>query len=341
MLTKLKSLVSSLNCDIGIDLGTANTVVYMNQKGIVLREPSVVAIDKKTEHVLAIGAEAQKMVGRTPGSIIAVRPMKDGVIADYATTEAMIQTFIKKILSKPRLSQPRILIGIPYGITNVERRAILDAARSSSRNKVYLVDEPMAAAVGANIDVENPQGEMIVDIGGGTTEVAVISMGSIVVSESIRVAGDEFDEAIISFCRKTHQLLIGSQMSEKIKINIGSATPFDKERSMSITGRDLMTGLPRKVTIESDDIRGALREPITRILHALRRTLERTPPELSSDIVHNGLLLTGGGSLLHGLDTLFQEEVHISVRMAEDPLSCVALGTGKILSQMSVWSKRL
>ena len=328
---------SLVSADIGIDLGTANTVVYVKRKGIVLREPSVVAIDSHHRHVLAIGTDAQKMVGRTTSSIIAIRPMKDGVIADFSITEAMIKSFLAQVCPRFCLIKPKLLIGIPYGITNVERRAIFDAAGFARTKKVYLIEEPIAAAVGAGIDIESAHGHMVVDIGGGTTEVAVISLGAIVVSESIRVAGDELNEAIQHYCRKEHNVLIGERMSEQVKISIGSAAPFPEPRYMVITGRDMVTGLPKKVELSSDDIRGVLREPISSILNAIRRTFERTPPELSADIVDSGLILTGGGALLYGLDILFQDETHIPVKIAEDPLSCVALGTGHVLERMQRW----
>ena len=320
--------------DIGIDLGTANTVVYVKGHGITLREPSVVALDKSSHHILAIGEEARKMVGRTPGSIIAVRPMKDGVIADFEITEAMIRHFIKKVSKNYRFVRPRVLVGIPYGITNVEKRAVLDAARHAGAKESFLMEEPLAAAIGSDIDVQEPKGTMVIDIGGGTTEVAVISLGGIVVSESIRVAGDEFDDAIISHCRKQYNLLIGERMAEMVKIKIGSAAPFSKEKTIDVTGRDLLTGLPKTLTLSSYEIRDCLSEPMKTILNALRRTLERTPPELASDIIDSGILLTGGGALLYGLAKFFAEETQIPINMSDDPLSCVALGTGYVLEEL-------
>ena len=347
MISLFKSLWSGLNSfcqafyfvspDVGIDLGTANTVVYLKKQGIVLREPSVVAIDSNHRNVLAIGDAAQKMVGRTSASIIAIRPMKDGVIADFVITEAMIKSFLKLVCPRYSMVKPRLLIGVPYGITNVERRAIYDAAGFAKTKKVVLVEEPIAAAIGADVNIESAHGHMVVDIGGGTTEVAVISLGAIVVSESIRVAGDEFTEAIMTYCRKDHSILIGERMAEQVKIEIGSAIPFPKLKTMTITGRDMVSGLPKKIDVSSDDIRGVLLEPISSILNAIRRTFERTPPELSSDIVDSGLVLTGGGALLYGLDRLLQEETHIPVKVANDPLSCVALGTGHILEGMDNW----
>jgi rod shape-determining protein MreB and related proteins len=327
--------------DIGIDLGTANTVVFVRGKGIVLREPSVVALDRKTNQVLAIGEEARSMVGRTPGNIIAVRPMKDGVIADFETTEAMIRAFIKKVVKGRFFTRPRVLIGIPYGITGVEKRAVLDAARSAGAKESYLIEEPMAAAIGAGVPIESPHGYMVIDIGGGTTEVAVISLGGIVVSESIRVAGDELDDAITAHCRKNYNLLIGERMAEKVKIRIGSAMPFSEEKKIDVTGRDLLTGMPKTFSISSYEVRDALAEPLSQILGTVRRTLERTPPELSSDILDQGLLLTGGGSLLYGLSKYFNQETDIKVIMADDPLSCVALGTGIVMEEMDDWLKVL
>jgi rod shape-determining protein MreB len=317
--------------DMGIDLGTANTVVYVRGEGIVVREPSVVAIDKATRQVMAIGEEAYSMVGRTPGNIIAVRPMKDGVIADFDITEKMIREFVKKAITGSRISRPRVLVGVPWGITDVEKRAVLDASYNAGARETYLIDEPMAAAVGAGIPVEQPSGHMIVDVGGGTTEVAVISLGGIVTCKSIRIAGNELDDSIISHCRKNYNLLIGERMAEKIKIDIGSAYPFDEERTQSVRGRDLLSGLPRTFTLSSYEIRDALAEPVAAIIDTVKMTLERTPPELSSDIMEQGIVMTGGGSLLHGLVKLVAEETGIKIRRAEDPLSCVAIGTGRIL----------
>jgi len=327
--------------DVGIDLGTANTVVFVQGEGIILREPSVVALDRSSNRVLAIGEQARLMVGRTPGNIIAVRPMRDGVIADFETTEAMIRSFIQKASQKKYFARPRVLIGVPCGITSVEKRAVLDAAKQAGAKEAYLIEEPMAAAIGARLPVEEPCGHMIIDIGGGTTEVAVISLGGIVVSESIRVAGDEFDSAIIDHCRKSYNLLIGERMAEQVKIRIGSSIPFSEEKTMDVTGRDLLSGLPKTFTLSSYEIRDAVAEPMAAILNTLRRTLERTPPELASDIVDTGVLLTGGGSLLYGLSQYFQDETEIKMHMAEDPLSCVALGTGHVLENMDTWLDKL
>ncbi len=318
----------------GIDLGTANTVVFVRGQGIVLREPSVVAMDKKTNKTLAIGEEAWKMVGRTPGNIIAVRPMKDGVIADFEMTEMMIRTFIQKASQRAHFARPRVLIGIPWGITSVEKRAVVDAARQAGAKETYLIEEPMAAAIGAGVPVGDPAGQMIIDIGGGTTEVAVISLGGIVVCQSVRVAGDEFDDAIVAHCRKNYNLLIGEHMAERVKTEIGSAFPFDEEKKLEVKGRDLLSGLPKTFTLSSAEIRDALMEPITTIIETVRITLEKTPPELSADLMDKGILLTGGGSLVWGLDKLLYEETKIPVRRANDPLSCVALGTGQVLEEI-------
>lgn len=317
--------------DLGIDLGTANTVVYLRGKGIILSEPSVVAIDTVTQEVLAIGADAYSMVGRTPGNIIAVRPMKDGVIANFEMAEKMVRSFIKKIDNQNRFFKPRILIGVPWGITDVEKRAVLESGYQAGAKEVLLIEEPMAAAIGAGVPVLEPEGNMVVDIGGGTTEVAVISLGGTVICKSSRVAGDEFDEAIVAHCRKNYNLLIGERMSETIKKQIGSAYPFEEERNMGVRGRDLLSGLPKTFTISSMEIRDALSESVSTIIDMVRFTLEKTPPELSGDIIKKGILLTGGGALLHGLDKAIHEETQLTVRIAKDPLSCVALGTGRVL----------
>jgi len=316
--------------DMGIDLGTANTVVYMRNEGIVVREPSVVAIDKKTKSVMAIGNEAYSMVGRTPGNIIAVRPMKDGVIADFDITQKMVKSFILKA-AEGKVTRPRVLIGVPWGITDVEKRAVLEAAIQAGASEVFLIEEPMAAAIGAKLPVTEPKGQMIVDIGGGTTEVAVIALSGIVTCNSIQIAGDEFDDAIITHCRKNYNLLIGERMAEKVKMTIGSAYPFEEEKDMSVKGRDLLSGLPRTFTLSSYEIRDALSEPVSAIVETIKLTLEKTPPELSADIIDSGIVMAGGGSLLHGLMAYIESEISIKVRQAEDPLSCVAIGTGKIL----------
>ena len=329
LIKKFKDLISQ---DIGIDLGTRNTVAYLRGEGVVVREPSMVAIDQKSGSVMAIGYEAYNMIGRTPGNIIAVRPMKDGVIADFDMTEKMVREFVKKINEgRRRFGRPRILLGIPWGITPVEKRAVSDAAYQAGAKEALLIDEPMAAAIGAGVPVETPKGHMIIDIGGGTTEVAVISLAGIVVCHSIRIAGDEFDEAIVSHCRKNYNLLIGERMAERVKFEIGSAYPYDEEKSMQVKGRDLVSGMPRTFTISSYEIRDALSECVEAIADTVRLTLEKTPPELAGDIAEHGILMSGGGSLLYGITTYIQEEVNIPVRLAEDPLSAVAVGTGMVL----------
>lgn len=332
------SILKNFSKDMGIDLGTANTVVYVRGVGIVVREPSVVALDKATRQVMAIGQEAYSMVGRTPGNIIAVRPMKDGVIANFDITEKMIREFVKKAIAGSRISRPRVLIGVPWGITDVEKRAVLDASYNAGAKETFLIDEPMAAAVGAGLAVDQPTGQMVVDIGGGTTEVAVISLGGIVTCRSIRIAGNELDDAIIAHCRKNYNLLIGERMAEKIKIDIGSAYPFDEELTQAVRGRDLLSGLPRTFTLSSYEIRDALSEPVAAIVDTVKMTLERTPPELSADIMEHGIVMAGGGSLLHGLVKYLSEETGIAIRRAEDPLSCVAIGTGRILETESLMS---
>ena len=316
------------NHDIGIDLGTANTLVFMRDKGIVMREPSVVAIDVRTDQVKAVGSEAKQMIGRTPGSIQAVRPLKDGVIADFEVTEAMLRYFIRKTTKGRVFSKPRVVICIPSGVTEVERRAVHDAAYNAGAKEVELIDEPMAAAMGAGLPVDEATGSMVVDIGGGTSEVAVISLGDIVTSCSVRVAGDKLDEAIISYVKKKYNLLIGERTAEDIKIRIGSAYPCQEEATMSIKGRNLMDGLPKNIEISSEEVREALGDSLAAIVDAIRSTLENTPPELSADIIDHGIMLTGGGALLRGLDQLISKETSMPVRIAEEPLDCVADGTG-------------
>jgi len=327
--------------DIGIDLGTANTLVYVKGDGIVLREPSVVAIEKNTNKVLALGKEAKNMLGRTPGNIIAIRPMRDGVIADFEITEVMLRHFIQKVLKKKTLIRPRIVIGVPSGITGVEKRAVLDAAMHAGAREAYLIEEPMAAAIGSNLPISDAAGNLIVDIGGGTTEVAVIALGGIVVSKSVRVAGDEMDEAIVSHCRKNYNLLIGERTAEDIKIELGSAFPSEEEGSMQVRGRDLVTGLPKTFTLTSAEVRDALLEPVTTIVDAIRLTLEKTPPELASDIVDRGIVMTGGGALLRDLDKYIAQETDMSVFVVDDPLSSVCYGTGKVLDEIETLKKVL
>ena len=320
--------------DIGIDLGTANVLIHLKGKGIVLNEPSVVAIDKKTNKVLAVGEEARQMVGRTPGNIVAIRPLKDGVIADFDVTEAMLKHFINKLDLKGFLSKPRILICCPTNITSVEQKAIREAAEKSGGKKVYLEEEPKVAAIGAGMDIFQPSGNMVVDIGGGTTDVAVLSMGDIVTSESIKVAGDVFDNDILQYIKKEYKLLIGERTAENIKTTIGTVFPGGRNDSMDIRGRDMVTGLPRTIEINSEEIEQALRESIGMIVQAAKDVLEKTPPELSADIIDRGVILTGGGALLHGIDQLLIEELKVPVFVAENPMDCVAIGTGIMLDNI-------
>lgn len=318
--------------DMGIDLGTANTLVYVSGKGIVLQEPSVVAIDQDLKIPLAVGEEAKKMIGRTPGNVIAVRPLRDGVIADFDTAELMLKTFIGRVRGKT-LSQPRIIIGIPSGVTGVERRAVIEAATQAGASEVRLIDEPIAAAIGAGLPVSEATGNMIIDIGGGTTEVAVLSLQGTVISESVRVAGDELNEAIIQYIKKVHNLVIGERTAEEIKIQVGSAYPTaeDNEVVMEVRGLHLLSGLPRTVTIKGPEIRESMSEPLSVIVEAVKRTLERTPPELAADIIDRGIMLAGGGALMRGLDTLISHETGIVTHVAADPLCCVVLGAGRVL----------
>lgn len=319
--------------DMGIDLGTANTLVYVKGKGIVLREPSVVAINNNTKKPLAVGSEAKLMIGRTPGNIVAIRPMKDGVIADFDITQTMLKKFIDKITAKSAFASPRIIVCFPSGVTEVEKRAILEATKQAGARDVVLMEEPMAAAIGAGLPVDEPTGSMIVDIGGGTTEVAVVSLGGIVTAKSLRVAGDELDHAIINYIKKEYNLMIGERTSEAIKMELGSAFKLEdeEERVMEIKGRDLVSGLPKIIEITETQIRSALKEPVASIIEAIKTTLEKTPPELSADIMDKGIMLAGGGALLRGLDELIKNETHMPVYIAESPLDCVALGAGKAL----------
>jgi rod shape-determining protein MreB len=317
----------------GIDLGTANTLVYVSGKGIVLQEPSVVAIDQTEKVPLAVGEDAKKMLGRTPGNVIALRPLRDGVIADFDTAELMLKHFIRRVHEGRTLVSPRIVIGIPSGVTGVERRAVMEAAAQAGARDVYLIDEPVAAAIGAGLPVAEPTGNLIVDIGGGTTEVAVLSLQGTVLSESVRIAGDELNEAIVQYMKKVHNLVIGERTSEEIKIQLGSAYPTqdDDDASMDVRGLHLLSGLPRTITIKGPEIRESMAEPLAVIVEAVKRTLERTPPELASDIIDRGIMLAGGGALLKGLDTLISHETGIVTHVAADPLSCVVLGTGRVL----------
>ena len=327
-------LFSLFSNDMGIDLGTANTLVYVKGQGIVLREPSVVAIDRDTRRVLAIGAEAKRMLGRTPASIVAVRPLKNGVIADFEVTQEMIKYFIRKVHNRRSLLHPRIVIGIPSGITEVERRAVQESAEQAGAREVYLIEEPMAAAIGADLPISEAHGNMIVDIGGGTTEAAVISLGGLVVSKSIDVAGDEMDEAVMMHFRRKYNLLIGETTSEDVKIQIGSVFPLKEEKTMEVKGRDQATGLPKTVLITSEEVRQSLMEPVQLILDVIKNTLEETPAELAADLVDRGIMLAGGGSLLRGLPDLIRQETELPVHRSADPLSCVAMGTGKFLEEL-------
>lgn len=334
-------LFGFLTNDIGIDLGTANTLVYVKGQGIVLNEPSVVALEKRSGKVLAIGIAAKEMLGRTPYEISAIRPMKDGVIADFEITERMLADFIRRVVKHRYLMKPRIVISVPSGITEVERRAVRDSAENAGAREVYLLPEPMAAAIGVGLPVDQPSGSMVIDIGGGTSEIAVIALNGIVNNTSIRIAGDEMDEAIVSYLKKNYNLLIGERTAEEIKWKIGSAYPLEKEESMEIKGRDLVAGVPKTMKITSAQIREALTEPIAVIVEAVRQALEQTPPELASDILDRGIIMTGGGALLHGLDRRLRQETNLPVIVADDPLTCVARGTGKCLEDLRQYSKVL
>lgn len=328
-------LLAFFSNDMGIDLGTATTLVYVKGQGIVLCEPSVVAVQKGTSSVLAVGEEAKRMLGRTPGNIVAIRPMRDGVIADFEITESMLRYFIKKAHnSRKFFVRPRMVIAIPSGITEVEKRAVKDSALHAGAREVYMIEEPMAAAIGVGLPIEEPAGNMIIDIGGGTTEIALISLAGIVFSRSIRIGGDEMDQAIIDYLKKTYNLMIGERTAEDIKIKIGSAFPLEEELTMEVRGRDLVAGLPKMITISSEEIREAMAEPIAQIVESVRITLERTPPELSADLIERGIVMAGAGSLLKGLPKLLSEETGLPVHLAEDPLTAVALGTGKVLSEI-------
>ena len=321
----------------GIDLGTANTLVHVKGRGIVLREPSVVAIKSDTGDVLAVGDEAKQMIGRTPGNIVAIRPMKDGVIADFDVTQAMLKYFIRKAMNTKSFVRPRVVVGVPSGVTEVEKRAVSDAAQQAGAREAYLIEGPMAAAIGAGLPVEEATGNMVVDIGGGTTEIAVISLGGIVTSRSIRIGGDEMDSAIVQYIKRMYNLMIGERTAEEIKINIGTAivTP-ETDTSMDIRGRDLVSGLPKTITIQAKEIREALGEPIYQIVDAVKATLEKTPPELAADVMDHGIMMTGGGALLKNLDQLLAHETGMPVLVAEDPLSCVGEGTGKSLENIEL-----
>ncbi len=336
-----KSLLSLFSNDIGIDLGTANTLAYVKGQGIVLYEPSVVAIQRGTNKVLAVGNRAKEMVGRTPGGIVAVRPMKDGVIANFEITEVMLREFITRVHHRKTWVHPRLVIAVPSGITEVEKRAVVDSAEKAGASEVYLIEESMATAIGGGLPIQDPGGNMIVDIGGGTTEVAIISLTGIVLSQTIRIGGDEMDEAIIQHLKRTYNMLIGERTAEEIKIKIGSAAPLEEEQKMEVRGRDLIAGLPKTIIVSTEEIREALTEPINAIVEAVHTTLERTPPELSADLVTRGIYLSGGGGLLQGLDKLLSEETGLPIHLTEDPLTTVVMGTGKVLSELDTLRETL
>lgn len=319
--------------DIGIDLGTATVIAYIKGKGVVLREPSVVAVDKETGDVLAVGKEARRMLGRTPGNIVATRPLREGVISDYTVTEKMLKYFINKVCGK-YIFAPRMMICVPSRVTEVERKAVIDAASQAGARKVYLIEEPLAAAIGAGIDISRPCGNMVVDIGGGTTDIAIISLGGTVISTSIKIAGDKFDEAIVKYIKKKHNIIIGERTAEELKINVGCVYPKIQDAEMEIRGRDIITGLPKTITIYSSEMLEALKEPASQIIEAVHSVLEKAPPELAADISNKGLYMTGGGCLIDGLDKLIQETTGINVMIAQDAVSCVALGTGKALDNL-------
>ena len=327
--------------EIGIDLGTASVLVFIKGKGIVLQEPSVVAIDRNTNQLLAVGQEARRMLGRTPGNIVAIRPLKDGVISDYEVTERMLRYFIQKTCGRRSFFKPKIIVCVPSGVTEVEKRAVIDATTEAGGGLTYLIEEPIAAAIGAGIDIAKPDGNMVVDIGGGTADVAVISLGGIVVSASIKVAGDKFDEAIVRYMRKRHNLLIGERTAEDMKINIGTAYPRTKDITMECRGRDLVSGLPKTITVNSEEMLEALEEPVTSIADAVHSVLERTPPELASDISDRGIVMTGGGSLLNGLNMLIEKRTGIPTYIADDAVSCVAKGTGMSLESIHILEKSM
>ncbi len=337
----LDFLALPLGRDMAVDLGTANTKVHVKGRGIVLMEPSVVAIEKDGGRILAVGSEAKKMIGRTPGTIVAIRPLKDGVIADFDVTESMLRYFIQKVHKRSFMVKPRVVVCVPSGVTEVEKRAVFEATLQAGARAAYLIEEPMAAAIGASLPVQEPTGNMVVDIGGGTTEVAVVSLGGIVTAESIRIGGDEFDEAIIQHVKKEYNVMIGERTAEEIKIEIGSAYPLPEEEDAEVRGRDLLSGLPKNIILSSEEIRAAIEEPLSSIIMAIKGTLEKTPPELSSDIMDRGIVLTGGGSLLKGLDERLRQETGMPVHVTEDPMICVVMGSGKALEEIDVLKKVL
>ena len=333
--------LSFMGRDMAIDLGTANTLVYVRGRGIVLNEPSVVAINQTTGGILAVGIEAKKMIGRTPGNIVAIRPLKDGVISDFDTTERMLRYFIQKVHKRRHFAKPRLVVCVPSGITGVEQRAVKDAGYAAGARKVYIIEEPMAAAIGAGLPIHEPTGNMVVDIGGGTTEIAVISLGGIVAVQSIRVGGDELDQAIIAWVKREYSLLLGESTAEQIKISIGSAFPSSGEPDAEIRGRDLVSGLPKTILVTAEEIRKAIEEPVSRIIEAVKSTLDTCPPELSGDIMDRGIVLTGGGALLHGLDERLRHETGIAVNIAENPLHAVVMGTGRCIEEFESLEKVL
>ena len=333
------SFFNNMSDDMGIDLGTANTLVHCKEKGIIIREPSVVAVEVDTNEVLAIGAEAKRMIGRTPGNIVAIRPMKDGVIADYEITQSMLKHFIKTAMGSKAFVRPRILVGVPSGVTEVEKRAVIDATIEAGAREAYLIEEPMAAAIGAGLPVQEATGSMVVDIGGGTCEVAVISLGGIVVSKSVRSGGDSIDAAIVRYVRKTFNLLIGDRTAEAIKIEIGTAMKVDNPPTMDVRGRDLVTGLPKNITVNANHVCEAVEEPVSNIVDAVRNTLERTPPELSADIFERGIVMTGGSSMLRNLDRLISRETGMPVFVSDEALNCVVLGTGIAVENIDIYKK--
>jgi len=335
----LSDVLGWFSSDLAIDLGTATTLVYVRGKGITLCEPSVVAIEKQSNSVLAVGVEAKRMVGRTPGNIVVFRPIKEGVIADFAMTERMLEYFITKSHNRRAFVRPRCIIGVPSRITEVEQRAVRESASQAGAREVYLIEEPVAAAIGAGLPITEPSGNMVVDIGGGTTDIAVISLGGIVCSESVKVAGDSMDDAIMSYIKRRYNLLIGEHMAERVKIEVGSAYPMEQAKTMMVKGRDMISGIPRTVVVNDSEIREALEDPIHSIINALRTALEKTPPELAGDIIDKGVVLTGGGSMLPGLATRFQEETNLPIILVEDPLTSVVYGVGKVLDEIELFRK--
>lgn len=335
----LSDVLGWFSSDLAIDLGTATTLVYLRGKGITLHEPSVVAIDKQNNTVLAVGVEAKRMVGRTPGNIVAIRPIKEGVIADFAMTESMLHYFISKAHNRRAFVRPRCIIGVPSRITEVEQRAVRESAGQAGAREVYLIEEPVAAAIGAGLPITEPSGNMVVDVGGGTTDIAVISLGGIVCSESVKVAGDSMDDAILNYIKRRYNLLIGEHMAERVKIEVGSAYPLEQAKTMMVKGRDMISGIPRTVVVNDSEIREALEDPIHSIVNALRTALENTPPELAGDIIDKGVVITGGGSLLPGLATRFQEETNLPIITVEDPLTSVVYGVGKVLDEIELFRK--